>query len=133
MAGISLRPQVDLLTRRRRTAVPGPAARAGAARAGTGPYGVHVVAGGTEWFQSRPIGLFLSAGRGSARWRGYDLVSRTGHGFIGIANVYVSPRDLIESHRYVGRYGARSHGFTGSRRPWRRGRGLHELTHPGPH
>ena len=81
MAGISFGPQVD---RSRAVVEPlyqGPAARAGAARAGTGPYGVHVVAGGAEWFQSRPIGLFLSAGRGSARWRGYDLVSRTGPWF----------------------------------------------------
>ena len=96
MAGISPGPQVDLSRAVVEPLYQGPAARAGAVRAGTGLYGVHVVAGGTEWSQNRPIGLFLSEGRGDARWRGYDLVSRTDHGFIGIANIYVSRQTSLK-------------------------------------
>jgi hypothetical protein len=61
-----------------------------------GPYGVHVVAGGAEWAQARPVVVFLSSGRAGGRWRGYDAVRSTAEGFIGVANIPLSPRTSLQ-------------------------------------
>ncbi len=67
-----------------------------AARPGRSPYGVRVQAVGTDWVQHRPVTVYLSARGSGGQWRGYDAVETTAEGFVGVADVRLSPRTTLQ-------------------------------------